>query len=198
MRKRSRRSPRARLLVMLAALVSLIVGYYLGQSWRRQPLDDLSVILFAEPRAIDYGDLAITAPQDTPHPWRLFVAGDTRESACGDMLRHYARVMNRLAARAGIQQRLRVTLLAYDNPDAAAATAFRSGVTWADVIGAPSAQLDRLGTQLGIGPDREHVCADGHTDASLVSPAHEAWALIPNDAPAIMAANIVAIVESVE
>ena len=48
------------LLLTVAALSSLIVGYYLGQHWQRRPLAEVSAIVYPAGRPIDYpADLGI-------------------------------------------------------------------------------------------------------------------------------------------
>lgn len=198
MTTRRRRGARARLLLTLAALATLIGGYYLGQLWQRKPLQDLSAVVYAQARTLQYNDLAIATDTDEQGVWRLFVAADTRVDTCSRLLQHYAFVLNRLAHRADIQRRLRVTLLAYDNPDAEKTATFRSGIAWTEIVSAPRAQLDALAAQLGIQPLGDDWCSATSASAVLVSPAREAWALIPYEAPVIMADNIAAIVDFVE
>lgn len=199
MRPPSRRSPRTRLILTLAALASLIGGYYAGQYWQRRPLADLSAEVFPVGRSIDYpADLGI---DDHPAPtadWRLFVTADTRAGRCRQLLRHYAAVINHLAPWPQIQERVRVLALAYDRPDTAAVTAFTGGVSWAGVVSAEPARLDRLALQLGIEPSSGDWCAGRRADAALVSPDHTAWALIPYEQADMMARNIRTIIAFVE
>ena len=153
------RRSRARLILILAG-PALIGGYYLGQSWRRQPLDDLSVILFAEPVPSTMDGSAITAPADTLQSWRLFGRRypGVRRAA---MLRHYAQVMNRLAARPGSGTATRY-VLAYDRPDAARSPRFVGGRDLArrdrrTVCARWTASAHSSASCRAA----EHVCADG-------------------------------------
>lgn len=197
--RRRRRHPRSRLLLTLAALLSLVVGYYLGQYWQRRPLHDLSAVVYAAGRPIDYPvALGITDDPPSAPSWRLFVTADTREPACRALLGHYAFVINRLAAAPRVQSRLRLTLLAYDRPDETTAAAFAGGSDWAEVISGTRADLDTLAGQLGILPTGSEWCAALNGNAILVSPRHESWALIPHEAPASMADSIRTIIEFVE
>jgi len=188
-----------RLILTLAALASVIAGYYLGQYWQRRPLADLSAVVYPAGQAVDYpADLFIDAGTDKPTPWRLFVSADTRETECDRLLRHYGLVFNRLAARPKIQENLRLSVLAYDQPDGAAVQAFTGGVNWAEVLSAQPQQLDALSRQLGILPDRAAWCSATAANAVLVAPDQRRWALIPFEQAAIMARNISTIIAFVE
>ncbi len=194
-----RRSPKARLILILAALSSLVGGYYLGQHWQRRPLTDLSAIVYPSGLQIDYpAGLTIPDAGGTPSVWRLFLVADTREQACSQLLDHYAFVFNRLAAWPSIQARLRLSVLAYDRPDATSLDTFVGGRDWVDVITGDTAQLDSLSAQLGILPGGGHWCSDTQANAILVSPERANWALIPHEQAAIMARNIGTIIDFVE
>ena len=196
---RARRGPGRRLILTLAALGALIVGYYLGQYWQRQPLGELSAIMYPNGQAIEYPvELTALQAQAGKQNWRLFVSADTRAAACVDLLRHYATVINRLAAQPDIQQRLRLTLLAYDQPEKAAIDSFTRGLSWVDVLGAPAPVLDRLSTQLGIQRSSPDACTPTQANAVLVAPDAVAWALIPHGQAAIMARDIRTIIAFVE
>jgi hypothetical protein len=196
---RQRRRPRSRLLLTLAALASLILGYYLGQLWQRQPLQRLSALVYPAGQPVEYPSvLGLDLDPPDSAPWRLFVAVDTRVPACDELLEHYAFVINRLAARPAIQERLRVTLLAYDQPDADRAEAFTAGLPWAELVSAAPDTLDRLAGQLGILPLADNRCSREQGHAALVSPRSEAWALIPHEQTANMAHNVRTIIEYVE
>ena len=80
-----RRRPVRRLIVTLAALASLIVGYYLGQAWQRQPLETLSAVVYPNGKPVDYPPQLDLGPDDTAPPaWRLVAVVDTRVPACGE------------------------------------------------------------------------------------------------------------------
>lgn len=196
---RQRRRPRSRLLLTLAALASLILGYYLGQLWQRQPLQRLSAVVYPAGQPVHYPQ-ALGLELDSPGeaPWRLFVAIDTRLPACAELLEHYAFVVNRLAAWPVIQDRLRVTLLAYDRPELTAAEAFTEGLPWAELITAPPRDLDELAGQLGILPLASGRCSPEQGYAALVSPKAEQWALIPHEQTATMAHNVRTIIDYVD
>jgi hypothetical protein len=191
-----RRPPRARLLLTLAALASLIAGYYAGQYWQRRPLAGLSAEVYPSGRPLEYP--AGSALDPRADLWRLFLVADTRVGACRDLVRHYALVLNRLAAWPEVQSRLRLTLLAYDRPDREAVIAFTGGVEWAEVITEPLSRLDAMSGQLGILPGADGWCAGDRAAAILVSPEREAWALIPYEQATIMAENIRTVVAFVE
>ena len=114
------------------------------------------------------------------------------------MLRHHAFVRNRLAAWPDIQSRLRLSVLAYDQPDAAAVADFAGTQDWVDVISAAPAQLDRLSEALGILPIGDDWCTPTAANAVLVSPAGEVWALLPHASAAIMAHDLRTIIAFVE
>lgn len=198
--RRRRRSPRSRLLLIVAALTSLVIGYYFGQYWQRRPLAGLSAVMYPAGQAVAYPDLPGLAPEeaDATTPWRLFITADTGVPACREFLTHYAFVINRLAAAPSIQSRLRLTVLAYDQPDAAAIEAFAGGSGWAEVVSGAPAELDKLAGQLGILPAGDDWCGPLNDNAILVSPRRESWALIPREPAAIMARNIRTIIEFVE
>ena len=197
MPQRGRRSAGTRLILILAALASVIAGYYLGQYWQRRPLAGLSAVLYPAGQAVDYPAGLITDP-GTDSPWRLFLAADTRAPECEQLLRHYVLVFNRLAAWPEIQRNLRLSLLAHDQPDRAAITDFTTGVDWVEVISAAPEPLGRLGAQLGIQPDPKAWCSPLTGNAVLVAPDKKRWALIPYEQAAIMARNIRTIIAFVE
>jgi hypothetical protein len=195
----ARRGPGVRLILTLAALASVIAGYYLGQYWQRRPLADLSAVVYPAGRLVDFpADLFVDASDGAPGPWRLFLPADTREAECSRLVRHYASVFNRLAAWPEIQANLRLSVLAYDWPNDDAAQAFTGGVNWAEVLSAPQQQLDALSQQLGILPDRANWCSATAANAVLIAPDHRRWALIPYEQAAIMARNISTIIAFVE
>ena len=199
MPKRLRRSPGKRLVLTLAALASVIVGYYLGQYWQRRPLAGLSAVVYPAGRRVEYpAGLGTLAGPDQSAPWRLFLVVDTGVAACGRLLRHYGTVFNRLAAWPQIQSNLRLTVLAYDQPDTAAVSAYTRGVSWAEIISAQPQQLDTLARQLGIQPDPAGWCSATTSNAVLVAPDQKRWALIPFEQAAMMARNISTIVAFVE
>jgi len=195
----ARRSPGIRLILTLAALASVIAGYYLGQYWQRRPLADLSAVVYPAGQPVEYpAGMGMDADADTSGPWRLFLPADTRVAECGRLLRHYANVFNRLAVWPEIQSNLRLSVLAYDRPDADAITAFTGGVSWAEVFSAEPQRLDPLSRQLGILPDQAAWCSETAANAVLVAPDQKRWALIPHEQAAIMAHNISTIIAFVE
>lgn len=123
---------------------------------------------------------------------------DTREPACDRLLRHYALVFNRLAAWPEVQSRLGLTMLAYDQPDAAQIEAFSGGVDWVQILSKERDALDQLSAQLGILPLGQRWCEPVEANAILVSPQLTAWALIPHEQATMMARNIATIVHFVE
>lgn len=198
MQRPARRSPRTRLILTLAALASVIGGYYAGQYWQRRPLADLAAVVYPAGDPVEFpAGLGLDGP-DAPPLWRLFLVVDTRAPACRELLRHYAGVVNRLAAWPKIQERLRVSVLAYDRPDAAAVTAFSGGAGWVEVFSADPATLDRLGGQLGLLPTSGDWCGRHRAGGILVAPDRKAWALIPYGEAAIMAHDIRTIIDFVE
>ncbi|MGB5736098.1 MAG: hypothetical protein WBM40_16800 [Thiohalocapsa sp.] len=198
MRNRPRHSPRARLLLTLAALGSLLVGYYLGQYWQRQPLDQLSAIVFEDGKPIELpGSLVLTTPAEPP-VWRLFVAVDSQVDACRSAMRQFAFMMNRLAAWPKIQARVRVTALAFDNPSVEQAEAFAGGTRWVEAVNIPKPQLERLVDELGIQPDTAQWCVPTQLNGILVAPDSKRWALIPYEDPETMAYNVQAVIQFVE
>lgn len=189
------RRPAARLALTLLALATLVVGYYLGQFWQRRALHDLTAVVYPSGRPLALAEDLVPAADDA---WRLFVAGDTRAEACGQLLRDYAFARNRLAAAPTIQARLRVVLLAFDGPSADARERLADGAAWIDVIAPAPDMLEALAGELGILPTGSAWCTGPAASAVLVSPRLEAWALIPHEPPAAMARNIRGIIEFVE
>jgi len=199
MPKSGRRSPGARLILTLAALASVIVGYYLGQHWQRRPLAELSAVVYPAGQPVEYpAGLLIDSNPDTPAPWRLFLVADTRVAECVRLMRHYATVFNRLAAWPAIQDNLRLTVLAYDRPDTPAVVAFTGGFGWAEIVSADRQQLEPLSRQLGILPGPDGWCGETGTNAILVAPDRKRWALIPYEQAVMMARNISTIIAFVE
>jgi hypothetical protein len=189
------RRPVGRLALTLLALATLISGYYLGQLWQRQALQDLTAVVYPSGRPL-------ALPEDIFPPgddaWRLFVTGDTTAAACEQLLRDYGFARNRLAAAPGIQARVRLVMLAFDRPSEAARERLGDESGWIDVIAQSPDVLEQLAAELGIRPTVSAWCTGPAASAVLVSPRQEAWALIPYEAPAAMARNIRGIIEFVE
>jgi hypothetical protein len=184
------------LLLTLGALTSLLVGYYFGQYWQRQPLETLSAVVYPTGRAVDF-ELHPALSEAEP-AWRLFVNVDTSSSDCQRLMRDYTFVRNRLASAPSIQQQLRLALLAYDQPDDEQAAGLIGSADWIDVFSAAPGALDRLAAELGNLPTSTHWCDRHQGNAILVSPQREAWALIPYELPEAMAHNVRTIIEFVE
>ena len=197
---RDRGRPRAkRLVVTLAALLSLIVGYYLGQQWQRQPLVDLSATVFANGIAIDYPD-GLQRPDSfiDADAWRLFMAFDSRIPACKERLQQALLAMNRLASRPDLQGRTRLTLLLYNDAGSATRDGLRGSDERIEILAGNAAELDEITGRIGTLPLPSRWCAADAGGLALVSPDHEAWALLPWERPASMAHNIATIVEFLE
>ena len=191
--------PQTRLLLTLVALTTLIVGYYLGQYWQRQPLQDLSAVVYPDGNKLHYpAELGIPAANDETCCWRLFISVDTRQSECENLLRHYTLVINRLAAHPQIQQNLRLTTLAFDTPSQASVEVFRAQRDWVEVVSTEPKMLDALAQDLGIAPLTDNWCEPIEANAILVAPNQRRWALIPHEQAAIMAYNIRTVIEFVE
>jgi hypothetical protein len=198
MRQRPRHSPRARALLTLAALGALLVGYYLGQYWQRQPLGDLSAVVYPDGKPIEFPDgLARPDDGDSEH-WRLYLVADTTRDRCRTALPRFGLMMNRLAAWPTIQPRVRLTVIAYDAPSDDAALQFSGGAPWIDVISGASHQLDALSGNLGILPDPLQWCEGTQLNSVLVAPDGRRWALIPYEDPQTMAFNVQAVIQFVE
>jgi hypothetical protein len=195
---RPRRSPQARLLLIVAALGTLIAGYYLGQYWQRSGLDGLSAVVYRDGQIVAYPQSLGLDSDRTDTPWRLFVAADTRVADCQKALRRFGLMMNRLAAWPGIQPRVRVSVLAYDQPNLTSAERTRGGAPWLEVITAPVPDLDRLSSSLGILPDPARWCSPAQLNSILVEPDRRRWALIPFEDPQTMAHNVQAVIQFVE
>jgi hypothetical protein len=193
-----RRSPGRRLVLTLAALTSLIGGYYLGQAWQRQPLTGLAAVVYPNGREIRMPRLPGAETGVTGSAWRLFSVMDTSAAACGSLRRDYALMMNRLATRPDIQRRLRLTVLAYDHPDSASAEGFAAGHDWIEVISEPASDLDGVSAQLGLLPTGTAWCEPTQDNAVLVSPDAIAWALVPREPPATMAHTVTTLIDFVE
>lgn len=190
--------PKTRLLLTLAALASLIVGYYLGQYWQRQPLQDLSAVVYPDGSKVNYpAELNLSTANDNAY-WRLFISVDTGQPACENLLNHYTLVLNRLAAQPRIQQNLRLTALAFNQPSPETAELYRAQRDWLDVLSSEHKILDGLAQDLGIAPISDNWCEPMQANAILVAPDHRRWALIPHEQAAIMAHNIRTIIEFVE
>jgi hypothetical protein len=184
-----------RLALTLLALATLISGYYLGQLWQRQALQDLTAVVYPSGRPLALPDDLLPAGDDA---WRLFVTGDTTATACRQLLRDYGFARNRLAAAPDIQARLRLVMLAFDQPEEAARERLADEAGWIDVIAPSPDVLEDLAGELGIRPIGSAWCTGAAASAVLVSPRQEAWGLIPHEAPAAMARNIRGIIEFVE
>ena len=107
-------------------------------------------------------------------------------------------MMNRLAAWPSIQERTRLTVLAYDGPSDDAALRFRRGAEWIDVVAAEPTVLDELAMALGILPNPMNWCEATQLNSILVAPDRRRWALIPYEDPQTMAYNVQAVIQFVD
>jgi hypothetical protein len=189
------RRPTARLALTLVALATLIAGYYLGQYWQRQPLQDLSAVVYDSGRPLALPEDRFPPGEDA---WRLFVTGDTTAAACADLLRDFGFARNRLAAVPDIQARLRLVMIAFDDAVDGRGDRLAGGSDWIDVIRPTAGERDRLAGELGILPTGSVACTGTDATAVLVSPRHEAWARVTHEQPAAMARNIRSVIEFVE
>mgnify|MGYP001554130277 FL=1 len=186
-----------RLVVTLAALASLILGYYAGQYWQRRPLSGLSAIVYPSGQRIHTID-ELTALAGADQAWRLFLVIDTQSPSCSALLRHFAHVFNRLAAWPDIQANLRLSLLAMDQPNEGAIAAFTAGASWVEVVSADPQQLAQLSEELGITPGGADWCGENQRTGALVSPTRRRWALLPYEPAPGMARNLQRIIAFVD
>lgn len=194
-----RRTGGKRLVITLAALLSLIIGYYLGQQWQRQPLTDLSATVYANGVAIDYPKgLERPAGFHDVDAWRLFMAFDARMPACSERLQQALLAVNRLAPQTTLQARTRLTLLLYNDSEGGVREGLRGERDRIEIITGSNTDLDTITGRVGTLPLRSRWCAADAGGLALISPQHEAWALIPWETPAAMAHNIATIVEFLE
>lgn len=195
----SRRGPGRRLALTLAALTSLIAGYYLGQIWQGQPPAGLSAVVYPDGKKVDFPPgLALAADDGDNAPWRLFLAADTGDAACRAWRRNFSLVINRMAHRPALQERLRLSVLAYDRPDPQDVREFAWEDPRVEVFNAATSELDTLGGQLGLLPSADDWCVATQANAILVAPDATAWALLPYESADIMARNILTIIDFVE
>lgn len=196
MHARPRRSGRLRLLLISAALASLVAGYYLGQFWQRQPLAELSAVIYPDGKPVVFPVSAkLSAGDPDAGPWRLVFAADASQAGCRQLLQDLALVRNRLAGWPSIQQRLRLAMIDYAGEDG---PAIQAPADWIDRVTGDRASLDALAAELGILPDPDHWCTGTAANSVLVAPDLRRWALIPHEQAAIMAHNIATIVQFVE
>jgi hypothetical protein len=198
MRPRPRRPGWVRLLLISAALASLVGGYYLGQYWQRQPLDALSAVVYPDGQRVGFpaaaGILAGTSDDD---PWRILIVTDLQTAACQELLRHFALVRNRLAGWPDIQRRIRLTLLDFGHVSPGVLEPLIAE-DWMERPTLDQVQLAELTASLGIQPAAGALCTATQANAVLVAPDLRRWALLPYEQPAIMAHNIATIVQFVE
>jgi hypothetical protein len=195
---RPRRSGRARLLLISAALASLLGGYYLGQYWQRQPLADLSAVVYREGRQVDFPPAAgIVADPSTDGPWRVVLVADLQDESCQALLQQWAMVRNRLAGWPGIQRRLRLTVLDYTTI-ATDPAQLPIAADWVELIRLEPVSLDALAGTMGILPGPQDRCRAMQANAILVAPDLRRWALLPSGQATIMAHDIAIIVQFVE
>ncbi len=181
-----------------AALAALIGGYYLGQFWQRQALDELSAVVFRDGQRIAYPDALALADDPDEAVWRLFLVADFDSETCRTALRRLGLMINRLAAWPSIQPRVRVSVLAYDQPSLTRAEQLRGGAPWLEIISASTTDLDQLSGPLGLLPDPLRWCAPSQLNGILIDPDRRRWALIPYEDPKTMAYNVQAVIQFVE
>jgi hypothetical protein len=198
MRPRPRHGPRVRLTLTAAALAALIVGYYLGQHWQRQPLDGLSAIVYPDGQPIDWPEGLDPAADEASRIWRLFLVADRKAADCQAAMRRFGLMMNRLAAWPTIQSRVRLTVITTDPPGDPDSESLAAGAAWMDVVRTNPVDRERLVAGLGLRPDPARPCTPEQLNSILVAPDQRRWALIPFEEPSRMAFNVQAVIQFVE
>lgn len=187
-RKRPPRSTSQRLALITAALGTLVLGYYLGNRFQYDELRQSSAIVLEKPVPVDIKLLppGLRTIAEDPGQWVILLPGEPGR-ACDDLLDHYVRVINRLAAWPAVQSRIRLSLLNFSGR--APGTAWQR-YGWARSYPLSKAEVLELTSQLGIAPVGNRWCLDVQATTALLGPGAEVRALLPLDKPAEMAESL--------
>jgi hypothetical protein len=186
-RKRSPRTPLQRVALILAALSTLLLGYYLGNLYRLDELKQHGAVPLDQALPLDTADLPDSLRQslNDTQQWVIFLAGEPGQ-ACDRLFDQYVEVYNRLAAYPKIQSRLHLALLTTASDEHHPWPVY----DWAKVYRLTPAQRDKLTSAAGIAPIGNRWCQDVQATAALAGPGASVRALLPLDKPAEMAESL--------
>lgn len=167
-----------RLVLIMAALATLLVGYYLGNQYQFGNLQSLQAIVLDQPVEVDPLLLpqALREQREAQPGWLILLAGDLKTPACEQLLQHYVQVHNRLAGESQLQNGLQLALLQSSD---AQPTPVWQHVRWANAYALPKEQLLKLTGTLGISPIGTRWCQDVQANAALIGPDDLQRAILP-------------------
>lgn len=195
-RKRPARSPAQRFAIISVALATVVLGYYLGNRYQLNELQNTAALMNEQPVEVELVNLpsALREAIVAEDQWLIVLPGEPGLH-CDALLEHFVDVVNRLAAWPKIQQRIRFVLLA--------SSGAAGGIRWNHVPWAKVQMLDQetqlaLSTQLGIAPIGTRWCQDVQATAALIGPGNQVHALLPLDKPAKIAESVRLIVDTLD
>lgn len=109
-----------KLRLALAAIVTLALGYILGNLYSHRPPDNLTAHLLEEAVEIEvkelYSQNKTTFPALYEKDWVVVLTGLNDRQACRPLLGHYLGVWNRLAITPVLQNKLKLAYYTLDQP----------------------------------------------------------------------------------
>ena len=111
-RNRPPRTPLQRFAIILLAVATVSLGYYLGNLYQFDKLRNSAAIMLDEPLELDTSALPERL-QDriaSAQSWVVLLPGQNGND-CDRLLEHYMEVVNRLAAWPEVQERINLALL---------------------------------------------------------------------------------------
>jgi hypothetical protein len=191
---RTRHPKRSRhLLLLVAAFISLLLGYYLGSQQQRSKLEKLPVELFKPPVTLTKQAFPAGVARAAEDTWQMALIGDSSLPACEKLLTHYIEVHNRLAAYPEIQNQLQLALLDLNN---GSVSPLWQHITWAKTYPITQQQTGQLFSTLQLANPGNRWCQDVQANSALLSPGLQLYAHLPLAKPGDMAHNLKVLLET--
>ena len=179
------RSRFSRFRLIVAALATVIAGYYLGQLYQQHRWKQQGIRVLDNP-------VRLEQPGLSGH-WTLLIPGEP-DPSCEQLLREFTQTVNRLAAWPKLQSRIRLHLLASRAPAGQSLWHF---VPWASVQWSEPPARRELLQQLGFAQTAPPWCgADAHL--ALTGPDQRLYALVTLDKPSRMAESLRQLIDTLE
>lgn len=179
---------RSRFRIVVAALATVLVGYYLGQVYQQHRLQQQGITLLDDPVPVSK---EIRLPL-SGH-WTLMLPGEA-DAACEQLLRSMVQMVNRLAASPKLQAQIRLRLLATHAPGSKSLWHF---VPWASVLYLGRDERSRLLESLQLQPLKAGSCGPS-AQLALTGPDMRLYAHLRLDKPARMADSLRQLIETLE
>lgn len=173
-----RRPSRFRLIV--AALATVLVGYYLGQLYQQSRFESRGIELIDQPQTVR---TAARLPLDGY--WTLVLPGEPG-AGCEQALQALVETYNRLADAPKLQKTLRIRLL---STRPAGEDSLWNYFSWSSVLYLESGQHGEVMRALSLPPQTDLQCTRA-TRLALIGPNRRLYAHVHLDKPARMAESL--------